>query len=67
MTKVYKIFFGTCNILLYLISNASIIAVLGPEQMVLLTQYAACTNNTTADGTERNQQQNTFYETIMLF
>lgn len=59
--KSVKNIFGTWNILLYLLgTNASIIAVLGHEQMVILTQYAARTNNTTADGTERNQQQNVY-------
>lgn len=34
--------------------NTSIIAAFSHEQMVLLTQYIARTNNTTADGTEGN-------------
>lgn len=56
--SVKNIFWDMEHFVYPLGTNASIIAVLDHEQMVLLTQYAAHPNNTTADGTERNQQQN---------
>lgn len=52
--SVKNIFWDMGHFLYILGTNTSIIAAFSHEQMVLLTQYIARTNNTTADGTEGN-------------